>query len=186
MAASLLYKIMPSVLWKHQYGYCLQMLNMGEELHEKLVSFKEAIDFAKEEGFDCFVAVGGGSVIDTCKAANLYSSNPDANLLDYVNVPIGKGMPVTHAQRPLIAVTTTPGTGSETTGTAVFDYLPMKAKTGTHAIESYTAIPFKKRGPRPEDPILRPTYQGSNPISDIWSLYALRITSKYLKSRTDK
>ncbi|KAL3891292.1 hypothetical protein ACJMK2_003554 [Sinanodonta woodiana] len=178
-------------------------------------SFKEAIDFAKEEGFDCFVAVGGGSVIDTCKAANLYSSNPDAKLLDYVNVPIGKGLPVTHALRPLIAVTTTSGTGSESSGTAVFDYLPMKAKTGIanralcptlgivdpdhlitlpervaaysgidvlcNAIESYTAIPFKKRGPRPEDPILRPTYQGSNPISDISCLYALKITAKYLK-----
>jgi hydroxyacid-oxoacid transhydrogenase len=50
-----------------------------------------------------------------------------------------------------------------------------------HAIESYTAIPFNQRTPRPADPIERPTYQGSNPISDIWSIQALRSVAKYLK-----
>ena len=50
----------------------------------------------------------------------------------------------------------------------------------SHAIESYTAIPYGQR-PRPERPILRPAYQGSNPISDIWSLEALRMVSKYIR-----
>ena len=49
----------------------------------------------------------------------------------------------------------------------------------THAVESYTAIPYNRR-PRPERPILRPAYQGSNPVSDIWSLQAMRMVSKYL------
>ena len=53
------------------------------------VSFREASDFAKAHSIDAFLAVGGGSVIDTAKAANLYSSDPDADLLDYVNAPIG-------------------------------------------------------------------------------------------------
>ena len=58
------------------------------------VSFQEAITFARSKPFDAFVAVGGGSVIDTCKAANLYASDPEADFLDYVNAPLGKGKPV--------------------------------------------------------------------------------------------
>jgi len=49
-----------------------------------------------------------------------------------------------------------------------------------HSLESWTAIPFNERVPRPSNPILRPAYQGANPISDIFSLQALRDTVKYL------
>ena len=175
-------------------------------------SFKAAIAFGKEGGFDGYVAVGGGSVIDTAKAVNLYTSYP-ADFLDYVNAPIGKGFPAPGPLKPLIAIPTTAGTGSETTGVAIFDLVEMKAKTGiahrylkptlglvdpdntrsmpsqvaastgldvlSHALESYTAIPFDQR-PRPERPQLRPAYQGSNPISDLWSLEALRLMAEHL------
>ena len=66
-------------------------------------SFKQAIDFCKKQPFDAYLAVGGGSVMDTCKAANLYASKPDADFLDYVNAPIGKQLPVMHQLKPLIA-----------------------------------------------------------------------------------
>ncbi len=59
----------------------------------------------------------------------------------------------------------------------------MAASSGldilSHAVESFTAMPFTER-PRPERPALRPAYQGSNPISDIWSLQALRIVADFL------
>jgi hydroxyacid-oxoacid transhydrogenase len=93
------------------------------------VSFKEAIDFATAGRFDGYVAVGGGSSMDTAKAANLYATHP-ADLLTYVNPPIGEGRPVPGPLKPLIAVPTTAGTGSETTGVAIFDLLEMHAKTG--------------------------------------------------------
>ena len=176
-------------------------------------SVKKAIEVARSAPFDAFVAVGGGSTIDTAKVANLYSTYPPKDFLDYVNQPIGKGLPVPGQLKPLFAIPTTAGTGSETTGVAIFDLEEMHAKTGiahrrlkptlgivdpentrtlplmvtastgldvlTHAIESYTAMPYNRR-PRPEKPILRPAYQGSNPVSDIWSLQAMNMVSKYL------
>jgi alcohol dehydrogenase class IV len=92
-------------------------------------SFKQATRFAAEGRFDGFVSVGGGSVIDTCKAANLYSSHP-AEFLTYVNAPIGDGQAVPGALKPHIACPTTSGTGSECTGMAIFDLLERHVKTG--------------------------------------------------------
>lgn len=171
-------------------------------------SFREAIAFAVDNDVDAFIAFGGGSVIDTAKAANLYSTYPTDDFLAYVNAPIGKGKPVPGPLKPLYAIPTTAGTGSETTGVAIFDLEEMHAKTGianralkptlgivdplnmismppmittstaldilTHAVESYTAIHYTNR-PRPERPMLRPAYQGSNPISDMWAIKAMEI-----------
>jgi alcohol dehydrogenase class IV len=92
-------------------------------------SFMAATRFASEGKFDGFVSVGGGSVIDTCKAADLYSSYP-AEFLAYVNAPIGEARPVPGPLKPHIACPTTSGTGSECTGIAVFDLLSRKVKTG--------------------------------------------------------
>ncbi len=173
------------------------------------VSFKEAIAFATEGQFDGYVAVGGGSSMDTAKVANLYSTYP-ADFLAYVNPPIGEGRPIPGPLRPLIAIPTTAGTGSETTGVAIFDLLEIHAKTGiahralkpvmgivdpnntrtlprmvaactgmdvlSHALESLTAVHYTQK-PAPEHPGLRPAYQGSNPISDIWAARAIEMVS---------
>lgn len=173
------------------------------------VSFREAIQFATDGRFDGYVAVGGGSAMDTAKVANLYASHP-ADLLAYVNPPIGEGRPVPGPLAPMVAIPTTAGTGSETTGVAIFDFLEMHAKTGIahprlrpvlgivdpnntrtlpamaaastgwdvlcHAMESLTAIPFDQR-PAPENPALRPAYQGANPISDVWASRAIEMVA---------
>jgi hydroxyacid-oxoacid transhydrogenase len=176
-------------------------------------SFLDAIEFARQCDFGAIVAVGGGSTMDTAKAVNLYTTYPPEDFLDYVNPPIGKGLPVPGPLKPFIAIPTTAGTGSETTGVAIFDLTRMHVKTGiasrrlkptlglldpentrtmptqvaaatgldvlSHAIESYTAMPYSDRA-LPERPLARPAYQGSNPISDVWSLQALRMVARYL------
>ena len=181
-------------------------------------SFLHAIEFARAHPFEAIVAVGGGSTIDTAKAVNLYTVYPPADFLDYVNPPIGKGLPVPGPLKPLMAIPTTAGTGSETTGVSIFDLSKMHAKTGiasrrlkptlgyldpdntrtmppevaassgldilSHAIESFTAMPFTGR-PLPDRPALRPAYQGSNPISDVWSLQALRMVSRFIVRAVD-
>lgn len=93
-----------------------------------------AVEWARENGpWDAFVAVGGGSCIDTAKAINLLTTN-SGELMDYVNAPVGGGADPTQPLKPLIAVPTTTGTGSESTTICVLDVLSQHVKTGiSHA-----------------------------------------------------
>ncbi len=176
------------------------------------VSWQQAIEAATQGGYDGFVSVGGGSVIDTAKIANLYSTWPD-DFMAYVYPPLGEGKPVPGPLKPHIAIPTTAGTGSETTGNAVFDLSSAHVKTAishrslrpsagiidpentrtmppmvaacsgldvlSHALESYTAIPFTSREAA-TDPLKRTVYQGSNPMSDVWAARAIEIGARYL------
>jgi hydroxyacid-oxoacid transhydrogenase len=93
-------------------------------------SLAAAIAHARGTGpWDAFVAVGGGSSIDTAKAINLLLTNP-GELMDYINLPVGKGAAPVKPLKPLIAVPTTTGTGSESTTICVLDVLALKVKTG--------------------------------------------------------
>jgi alcohol dehydrogenase class IV len=92
-------------------------------------SFRDAAAFATDAKVDGYVSVGGGSTIDTAKAANLYASYP-APFERYVNVPLGEGAPVPGPLAPHIACPTTSGTGSECTGITIFDFEAHAVKTG--------------------------------------------------------
>jgi len=92
-------------------------------------SFEAIASFVRGRDFDGFVAVGGGSSIDSAKAANLLGTYP-APVMDYINKPIGKGIAVPGPLKPLVALPTTAGTGAETTANAIMDVLALKVKTG--------------------------------------------------------
>jgi alcohol dehydrogenase class IV len=101
----------------------------GVEVEPTDRSMEEAVAVTRGTDVDGYVAVGGGSVIDTCKAMNLLTTYP-ARVLDYINKPVGRGLPVPGALRPLVAVPTTAGTGSETTAVAVTHVVDQNVKAG--------------------------------------------------------
>jgi hydroxyacid-oxoacid transhydrogenase len=167
----------------------------------------------KGNEFDLYVAVGGGSTIDTTKAVSLLITYP-APVMEYVNKPIGHAKSVPGPLKPLLVLPTTSGTGSETTPVSVLDILDMKVKTGishpflrptmalldplltvsmspqitastgmdvlTHALESYTSLPFDKRK-RPDHPSQRAAYIGANVLCDIFCVKAIEIVGRYLR-----
>lgn len=174
-------------------------------------SFLAAARFASEVRPDGFISLGGGSVIDTAKAAALYCTYP-AELLTYVNAPIGAGQPVPGPLPPHLACPTTAGTGAECTGIAVFDLLERKAKTGIASrrlrptlavvdpdatatlppmvvaaagfdVLSHAIESYTARPftARAAGGAARPMSQGANPWSDLGSLQALRLCGAALE-----
>jgi hydroxyacid-oxoacid transhydrogenase len=176
-------------------------------------SFGEAAGFAVDGGFDGFVAIGGGSSIDTAKVSDLIATH-GGEIMEYVNPPVGEGRKPPSPLKPLLAIPTTCGSGAEATTVAILDIPSQRVKTGIshrylrpdqaivdpaltatlppevvascgldvicHAAESFVARPYSERE-RPDSPGDRPPYQGSTPISDIWSAKALEYGGRHLR-----
>jgi alcohol dehydrogenase class IV len=94
-----------------------------------LESLEEACAAASDAGVDGFVSVGGGSAMDTGKVADLVVSEP-ADVMEYVNPPVGGGRKPSRPLLPHLAIPTTPGTGSEATTVAVLDIPSLRVKSG--------------------------------------------------------
>ena len=101
----------------------------GVSIEPTDASVKAAIEFAREFRPDGYVAIGGGSVIDTTKIMNLYVTYP-APFLTYVNAPIGEARPVPGPLTPMVCLPTTAGTSSENTAVAIVDITDLHVKTG--------------------------------------------------------
>lgn len=124
-----------------KYGYLsrleeqLGQANMEFVLFDQVESnpLKSTVEagaiLARERGCDFIVALGGGSVIDAAKVMAMNATNP-GDLWDYVPSGSGKGLPVTKAALPLIAITTTAGTGSEVDAYGVITNPDTNEKVG--------------------------------------------------------
>nr|WP_314466356.1 iron-containing alcohol dehydrogenase [uncultured Clostridium sp.] len=85
--------------------------------------------FVRENNCDFIVALGGGSVMDAAKAIAVMATN-DGDYWDYIGSGSGKGMPLLNKPLPIIAITTTAGTGSETDAACVITNEETHEKTG--------------------------------------------------------
>ena len=125
----------------HDQGISLAIFD-GVEIEPTDRSLKTAIAFVASDYFDGLISLGGGSVMDTAKAANLYATYPPGQFLDYVNMPLGKALPVPGTLKPHIACPTTFGTASECTNVAIFNFSDVGIKAGisNRAIKPSLAI----------------------------------------------
>lgn len=149
---------------------------------------------ARENGCDFLVALGGGSVMDCAKAIAVMATN-DGVLWDYVAVGSGKGNPIPNRPLPIIAITTTAGTGSETDNAGVitkedtfekafigspslFPYLAvvdpelmLSVPAGFTAFQGFDALFHSVEGY---------IAKGANLMSDMYALTAIENLAKYL------
>lgn len=89
---------------------------------------------ARKNGCDLIVALGGGSVLDASKAIATMATN-EGDLWDYVVGGTGKGLPIANKPLPIVAITTTAGTGSEVDAYGVITNPKTKEKIGFGGID---------------------------------------------------
>ncbi len=164
---------------------------------------KEGIEVAKD--FDLIIGLGGGSAIDVAKLLNLYTTYPPEDFFDYLPKPFGKGIVVEKPLKPLIAIPTTAGTGSETTCASVVKLAEIKVGIVQECLlPSFAIIDPLNITPPPEivassglDALMhaieaytvKPAesypydspYSGSNPITDSLALKAIELIARNLR-----
>ncbi|MDE6251794.1 MAG: iron-containing alcohol dehydrogenase [Lachnospiraceae bacterium] len=89
----------------------------------------EGAAFAKDNGCDFIVALGGGAVLDSSAAIGVMATN-EGDLWDYVIGGTGKAMPVKNPSLPIVTIATTSGTGSEINCWGVISNMETKEKIG--------------------------------------------------------
>ena len=149
---------------------------------------------AREGGCDFLVALGGGSVMDCAKAIAVMATN-SGGLWDYVTVGSGKGQPIAVKPLPIVAITTTAGTGSETDSSGVITKEDTfeKAFVGDASLfpvlsivdaELMKSVPAAFTAYQGFDALFHSTEgyiaKGTNLMSDMYALEAIRNIAEYL------
>ena len=156
---------------------------------------EEGAAFARSNGCDFVVALGGGSVLDAGKIMAMYAPQP-GELWDYVAGATGKNQPLVNAPLPVIAITTTAGTGSEVDAWGVVTNPETNEKIGCGGMDSlYPVLAVVDPELMRTVPPKFPAYQGfdalfhstegyisaaANPMSELVELSAIENVGKYL------
>ncbi len=188
-----------------KYGYLDKVIELLKENETESVVFNkilpnptkkhvmEAAALCKDEKCDFIVGLGGGSSIDSAKAIAVMACNP-GDYWDYIPAGTGKGRPVRKAL-PVVAISTTAGTGTEADPWSVITNEDTKEKIGFGSELTYPALSIIDPELMLSIPPHLTAYQGfdaffhaaegfiancSTPISDLYALEAIRLLYKYL------
>lgn len=154
----------------------------------------EGAQLARKEGCDFVIGLGGGSSIDSAKSIAVMATNP-GDYWDYISGGTGKGMPLQNPPLPIVAITTTAGTGTEADPWTVITKEDTNEKIGfgnymTFPVlsvvdpELMLSVPEKLTAYQGFDALFHSTegYIASiaTPMSDIYALKSIELISKYL------
>ena len=154
----------------------------------------EGAAFVKAQGADFIVALGGGSVIDSAKAIAVMAANP-GDLWDYIASGIGKGQPIKNKPLPIVAISTTAGTGSEADAGCVITNPETNEKVGLKTPDLFPVLCIEDPELMKSVPAHYTAYQGfdalshslegyiskfANLMSDMYAITAIENVGRYL------
>ncbi|MEE1490857.1 MAG: iron-containing alcohol dehydrogenase [Massilioclostridium sp.] len=178
----------------------LEQNNTGYVVFDKILPnpikkhVMEGAALARAEGCDFVLGLGGGSSIDSAKTIAIMAAN-EGNLWDYITGGSGKGKPIPNPALPIVAVTTTAGTGTESDPWAVVTKEETGEKIGIGIDATFPALSIVDPELMVSVPPMLTAYQGfdalfhstegyianiANPISDMYALKAIELVGKYL------
>ena len=149
---------------------------------------------AREQGCDFILGLGGGSSMDCAKAIAVMAAN-GGDYWDYVSRGTGKGLPLEHKPLPIVAITTTAGTGSEADAWTVITKEDTHEKVGYGNADTFPALSIVDPELTRSIPPLYTAYQGFDALfhstegyinkraslmSDMYALKAIELVGKYL------
>ncbi len=154
----------------------------------------EGAELARAEKCDFIIGLGGGSSIDSAKSIAVMAKNP-GDYWDYIGGGSGKGKPVSGGVLPIVAITTTAGTGTEADPWTVITHEERQEKIGFGTPETFPCISIVDPELMISVPPLLTAYQGfdaffhaaegyiskiANPVSDMYALKSISLLNTYL------
>ena len=154
----------------------------------------EGAAFVKAQGADFIIALGGGSVIDSAKAIAVMTANP-GDLWDYIASGTGKGQPIKNKPLPIVAISTTAGTGSEADAGCVITNPDTNEKVGLKTPDLFPILCIEDPELMKSVPAHYTAYQGfdalshslegyiskfANLMSDMYAITAIENVARYL------